>query len=125
MFKLQALPIDGLCQSNWASFSFEKAVQRSPLLMPPYPQSILPYSLNQSKPSVACLNGFIESSINAEDGKELYIISSSVETSRSDQVLRLTQKAYLINTVVNLDKVVIIYILLFRKYYIFLVFLNL
>ena len=104
-FKLHAHPVDGLKHTTPAFLPLEQTINQSSLL--PYPNipSIVHTSAKHPKGSLICVNSVIETQLDLENNKKFFVMSSFVKTTQPDRLLRLSGKAYLINTILDMDEV--------------------
>jgi hypothetical protein len=104
-FEFRAIPINGLKHVNWTALPLEKIFHHSDSSLLPSANlpSILHSLSKQQKPSTMLVNSLIETTL--KDNAELFMVSSSIQTSQPDRVLQLAGRAYFINVKVDLDEV--------------------
>jgi hypothetical protein len=105
-FEFRAIPINGLKHVNWTALPLEKIFHHSDSSLLPsanLPSILHSLSKQQQKPSTMLVNSLIETTL--KDNAELFMVSSSIQTSQPDRVLQLAGRAYFINVKVDLDEV--------------------
>lgn len=104
-FDLREVPVYGLKHVDWIALPLEKIFRHPHSLFLPSTDlpSIIHSFAKQKKPSMVLVNSLIESSMN--DSNELFMVSSSIQTTQPHRMLQLAGRAYVINAKVDIDEV--------------------
>lgn len=109
-YQLCVLPVSELKQINCAILPLEQ-IARQNIFPASYPPAILHSYVRHPVISIKCVTSLIEPKFTLKNDKSLYVIASSIQSTRPEQALRFEGNAYLVNVKIDLDQVNMLIIL--------------